>query len=100
TPEAPRCGLAVAIEEDLASVKLPGKVPQSALPRSRPRSAFRSDTAMADHEKELALDVLRKPRDRARAVLLRRLCAVGIPYARRVDSVQTQWRENLIERWV
>lgn len=107
TPLAPRCGLSIAIEQELAALKLPGPDSsadaRSATSRSsRSRSAYRgpSDAFPAEHEKELSLDVLRKPRDRARAVMLRRLCAAGIPYARRVDTVQTGWRENLLERWI
>lgn len=81
TARAPRCGLSVALDELLKSLGLPEREQQNAEPR------------------EFRLDVLRLPRDRARAVVLRQLCAAGIPYAKRVDSVEQGQRENLTERW-
>lgn len=86
TSTAPRCGLAVHIDKLFKELNLPG-----------PESLTTSKTAK--DPKEIKLDVLRKPRDRARAVVLRRLCAASIPYATRVDTVETELRENLIERW-
>ncbi|PID63477.1 MAG: VWA containing CoxE family protein [Gammaproteobacteria bacterium] len=86
SPEVPRCGLAVSIEEDLSRLKLPtGK---------GDRLPIGENTA-----RELRLDVLRKPRDRARAVVFRRLSRAGIPYAKRIDGGSIGHRENLVERW-
>ncbi|WP_182866449.1 DUF5682 family protein [Rhodopirellula sp. JC639] len=97
TPAAPRCGLAVSIDQLLQQLGLPGR--DSAV-KSKPRpTRGRSQTSRSDNEKELRLDVLRSPKDRARAVVLRRMVAAGIPYAERVDTVAQGNRENLTERW-
>jgi len=77
----PRCGLAVAIDGLLQTFSLPGLEQAKEPPR------------------ELRLDILRSPRDRAKALVLRRLCLLGIPYAQRVDTIASDQRENLIERW-
>ncbi|ELP35667.1 DUF5682 family protein [Rhodopirellula baltica] len=104
TPLAPRCGLAIEIDDQLAVLKLPGRESfgEESLPTS-PRSSNRfqrGSRSQRDSEtKEIKLDVLRSPRDRARAVVLRRFNAAGIPYAVRVDEVQQGHRENLVERW-
>lgn len=84
-PRTPRCGLAVAIEQALKQLGLPISTP-----------AISTTTATG---RELQLDVLRSARDRAKGVILRRLCLLGIPYAERVDTVTTGDRENLLERW-
>ncbi|TWT65310.1 DUF5682 family protein [Allorhodopirellula solitaria] len=99
TPTTPRCGLAVDIDRQLEALKLPGR--DSFASRSRPTRRASSGVPMhADEDaKEIKLDVLRQPRDRARAVVLRQFSAAGIPYAERVDEVQRGHRENLIERW-
>jgi Mg-chelatase subunit ChlD len=76
TDKAPRCGLSLAMDEVFRSLKLP-----------------------TTEVKEIRLDVLRDERDRARAVVLRQLCAANIPYARRVDTIEQGNRENLIEVW-
>lgn len=105
TPAAPRCGLAVDIDEQLAALKLPGRDsstdPDSLTrPTAAAKRSHRGSRRSADHDtKEIKLDVLRSSRDRARAVVLRRFNVAGIPYAVRVDEVQRGHRENLIERW-
>ena len=105
TPAAPRCGLAVDIDEQLTALKLPScdslTGPDSlSTPATSAKRANRGSRQHADDgTKEFKLDVLRSPRDRARAVVLRRFNAAGIPYAVRVDEVQHGHRENLIERW-
>lgn len=104
TPLAPRCGLAVDIDNQLTALKLPGRESFSQDPppnSTRPSNRFnRGSRSQRDSEtKEFKLDVLRSPRDRARAVMLRRFNAAGIPYAVRVDEVQQGHRENLVERW-
>jgi Mg-chelatase subunit ChlD len=76
TPKTPRCGLSLSLDDLFRLLKLP-------------------TTEM----KEVRLDVLRDSRDRARAVLLRQLCAANVPYARRVDTIEQGNRENLIEIW-
>ncbi|XZE56220.1 DUF5682 family protein [Planctomycetaceae bacterium SH139] len=81
SPRTPRCGLALAIDELLGSFALPTSAEAKGSPR------------------EIRLDILRSPRDRVKAVNLRRLCVVGIPYAERVDTIATGERENLTERW-
>ncbi len=77
----PRCGLAVSLETLLQSLHLP------------------TQGTLGDEPREVRLDVLRSPRERAKAVVLRRLCAASIPYATRVDSIEQGQRENLAERW-
>ncbi len=76
TDKAPRCGLSLAMDEVFRLLKLP-----------------------TTDIKEVRLDVLRDARDRARAVVLRQLCAANIPYAKRVDTIEQGNRENLVEVW-
>ncbi|MDF9811355.1 DUF5682 family protein [Streptomyces sp. SPB162] len=81
-PEAPRSGLAPAVEEEVARLGLPG-----------PGDA---GTAAA---RDLRLDPLRSDLDRRRELLLRRLTVCGIPYAAATavtgagggDAVTTRW---------
>jgi len=80
----PRCGLALSIEQLLNDLGLPGSGQVS---------------TKLDDLRELRLDVLRSVRDRAKAVVLRRLAILGVPYAERVDSLAIGERENLGERW-
>ncbi|MGV3486521.1 MAG: DUF5682 family protein, partial [Planctomycetaceae bacterium] len=77
----PRCGLATSLEGLLRSFNLP------------------TQHAPGDQPRELRLDVLRSPRERAKAVIFRQMNAAAIPYAVRVDSVEQGPRENLVERW-
>jgi len=81
SPAAPKCGLAVELEGLLEQLNLPGPEDQG------------------DEPREVRLDVLRNARDRARAVVLRRMNVAGIRYAERVDTVEQGSRENLTERW-
>lgn len=76
SPDTPRCGLSKSMDEQCTLLKLPTK-----------------------EIKEIRLDVLRDNRDRARAVVLRQLCAANIPYAKRLDTIEQGDRENLIEVW-
>ncbi|WP_146576895.1 DUF5682 family protein [Neorhodopirellula pilleata] len=101
TPAAPRCGLAVEIDRQLQELKLPGRdsFASTPAPPKRPSRYGVARRGFDDQAKEISLDVLRDRRDRARAVVLRRLNAAGIPYATRVDEVERGHRENLIERW-
>jgi hypothetical protein len=77
----PRCGLAMSLEELLKSLNLP------------------TQSSLGEEPREVRLDVLRSPRERAKAVVLRQLNAASIPYAVRIDSVEQGQRENLAERW-
>lgn len=97
TPSAPRCGLSVSIDQLLRQLGLPGRESAGKAKPQRQRGRFQS--TRSENEKELRLDVLRSPKDRARAVVLRRMVAAGIPYAQRVDTVTQGNRENLTERW-
>ncbi|QDV47713.1 VWA domain containing CoxE-like protein [Stieleria neptunia] len=97
TPNAPRCGLSVSIDQLLGQLGLPGRETAANAKPQRQRGRFQS--TRSENEKELRLDVLRSPKDRARAVVLRRMVAAGIPYAQRVDTVAQGNRENLTERW-
>ncbi|TWU16050.1 VWA domain containing CoxE-like protein [Allorhodopirellula heiligendammensis] len=99
TPAAPRCGLAVDIDRQLDALKLPGRDSFGGQSRSTRRAASGAPARVDEDAKEIQLDVLRRPRDRARAVVLRQLNAAGIPYAERIDEVERGHRENLIERW-
>jgi hypothetical protein len=99
TPAAPRGGLAIDIDRQLEALKLPGRDSFGERSPTRSSSRFSSRNHIDEDAKEIRLDVLRSPRDRARAVVLRRLGAAGIPFAQRVDEVEQGHRENLIERW-
>lgn len=81
----PRCGLALAIDETLQVLSLPNST-DGIVPSTK-------------EKKEIRLDVLRSPRDRAKAVVLRQLSILGIPYGDRFDSGSIGDRENLGERW-
>ncbi len=85
TSRTPRCGLALAIDELLSELSLPTS---SDIP-----------SPSKQEMREVRLDVLRGARDRAKAVVLRRLSVLGVPYAERVDTLATGQRENLAERW-
>ncbi|MCM2417574.1 DUF5682 family protein [Streptomyces sp. RKAG293] len=81
-PDAPRSGLAPAVEEEVARLGLPGP--------GDPGTAAARD---------LRLDPLRSDLDRRRELLLRRLTVCGIPYASATavtgaggsDAVTTRW---------
>ncbi len=80
-PGAPRCGLAPAVESELAALGLPGP-----------------DTAGAD-ARDMRLDPLRSDRDRRRELLLRRLAVCGVPYAQEKDVSGTGGADALTSRW-
>ncbi|MEU3462599.1 DUF5682 family protein [Streptomyces sp. NPDC006733] len=81
-PDAPRSGLAPAVEDEVDRLGLPG-------PADAGRAAAR----------DLRLDPLRSDLDRRRELLLRRLTVCGIPYAEATavtgaggsDAVTTRW---------
>ncbi|MEU1122195.1 DUF5682 family protein [Streptomyces sp. NPDC005899] len=81
-PAAPRGGLAPAVEAETVTLSLPG-----------PKDA---------HEKtprDLRLDPARSTLDRRRELLLRRLTACGIPYAREQGVTGAAGSEGLTTRW-
>nr|WP_177204516.1 MULTISPECIES: DUF5682 family protein [unclassified Streptomyces] len=80
-PGAPRCGLAPAVESELAALGLPGP-----------------DAAGAD-ARDVRLDPLRSDRDRRRELLLRRLAVCGVPYAQERDVSGTGGADALTSRW-
>ncbi|RFC76195.1 DUF5682 family protein [Streptomyces sp. AcE210] len=79
-PDAPRGGLAPAVEAELAALGLPGP-------------------ASGGQEKELRLDPLRSDPDRKREVLLRRLALCGIPYAQETSVGGAGGADALTTRW-
>ena len=81
TSAAPKSGLTVHVEELLRSLGLPGPDSEGEPPR------------------DVRLDVLRNPRDRARAVVLRMLSIAQVKYASREDTIEQGARENITERW-
>nr|WP_055585895.1 DUF5682 family protein [Peterkaempfera griseoplana] len=79
--DAPRSGLAPAVEAELAELGLPGPAQSTAAPEL------------------IRLDPLRSARDRRRELLLQRLSTCRIPYAERVVSVRAGGSEALGTRW-
>ncbi|MFJ6692898.1 DUF5682 family protein [Streptomyces sp. NPDC091294] len=102
-PGAPRCGLAPAVEAELAALGLPG--PGSADARTPgPGGAARGGrapgaTASGATARDLRLDPLRSGLDRARDLLLRRLTVCGVPYAEARDVAGAGGAETLTTRW-
>ncbi|SHI61815.1 vWA domain-containing protein [Streptomyces sp. 3214.6] len=80
-PDAPRSGLAPAVEDEVAGLRLPG--PESSLGPAR----------------ELRLDPLRSDLDRRRELLLRRLTVCGVPYGEAKEVVGAGGAETLTSRW-
>ncbi|MDX2676639.1 vWA domain-containing protein [Streptomyces soliscabiei] len=80
-PDAPRSGLAPAVEDEVAGLRLPG--PESSLGPAR----------------ELRLDPLRSDLDRRRELLLRRLTVCGVPYGEAKEVVGAGGAEALTSRW-
>ncbi|MDX3249026.1 DUF5682 family protein, partial [Streptomyces sp. ME18-1-4] len=80
-PDAPRSGLAPAVEDEVAGLRLPG--PESSLGAAR----------------ELRLDPLRSDLDRRRELLLRRLTVCGVPYGEAKEVVGAGGAEALTSRW-
>ncbi|WP_328498560.1 DUF5682 family protein [Streptomyces sp. NBC_00414] len=81
-PGAPRSGLAPAVEDELAALRLPGP-----------------DSRGTDATRELRLDPLRSDLDRRRELLLQRLTVCGVPYGERKESVGAGGTEALTSRW-
>ncbi|WP_327312943.1 DUF5682 family protein [Streptomyces sp. NBC_01235] len=80
-PDAPRSGLAPAVEDEVAGLGLPG--PESASGPAR----------------DLRLDPLRSDLDRRRELLLRRLTVCGVPYGEAREVVGAGGAEALTSRW-
>ncbi|MGW3243479.1 DUF5682 family protein [Streptomyces sp. NPDC001070] len=79
-PDAPRSGLAPAVEAELAGLGLPGPGAPAAT-------------------RDLRLDPLRSDLDRRRELLLRRLAVCGVPYAEPKDVTGAGGTEGLTTRW-
>ncbi|GGW98795.1 hypothetical protein GCM10010297_20800 [Streptomyces malachitofuscus] len=79
-PQAPRSGLAPAVEAEAARLGLPG--PDTAGPA-----------------RDLRLDPLRSDLDRRRELLLRRLTVCGVPYGEAKEVVGAGGAEALTTRW-
>ncbi|MFG2574036.1 DUF5682 family protein [Streptomyces sp. NPDC048481] len=79
-PDAPRSGLAPAVEAEVAALGLPGPDGPSA-------------------GRELRLDPLRSDLDRRRELLLRRLTVCGVPYGEPKEVVGAGGAEALTSRW-
>ncbi|MER6785167.1 DUF5682 family protein [Streptomyces sp. NPDC000658] len=80
-PDAPRSGLAPAVEVEVAALGLPG--PESSSGAGR----------------ELRLDPLRSDLDRRRELLLRRLTVCGVPYGEAKEVVGAGGAQALTSRW-
>ncbi|MGQ4401539.1 DUF5682 family protein [Streptomyces hayashii] len=80
-PDAPRSGLAPAVEAEVAALGLPG--PESSSGAAR----------------DLRLDPLRSDLDRRRELLLRRLTVCGVPYGEPKDVVGAGGAQALTSRW-
>ncbi|WP_443042256.1 vWA domain-containing protein [Streptomyces sp. B21-105] len=80
-PDAPRCGLAPAVEGETAALGLPG--PQDSAGAAR----------------DLRLDPLRSDLDRRRELLLRRLTVCGVPYGEAKEVVGAGSAQALTSRW-
>ncbi|MFG2240816.1 DUF5682 family protein [Streptomyces sp. NPDC048734] len=81
-PDAPRCGLAPAVEGEVAELGLPG--PADGVPGAA---------------RDLRLDPLRSDLDRRRELLLRRLAVCGVPYGEAKEVVGAGGAEALTSRW-
>ncbi|GGV82744.1 hypothetical protein GCM10010294_58190 [Streptomyces griseoloalbus] len=81
-PQAPRSGLAPAVEAEAARLGLPG--PEAGGPGPA---------------RDLRLDPLRSDLDRSRELLLRRLSVCGVPYGEAKEVVGAGGAEALTSRW-
>jgi Mg-chelatase subunit ChlD len=81
-PDAPRSGLAPAVEAEVAALGLPG--PEAAGPGAA---------------RDLRLDPLRSDLDRRRQLLLQRLTVCGVPYGEAKEVVAAGGAEALTSRW-
>ncbi|MGW0191447.1 vWA domain-containing protein [Streptomyces sp. NPDC003362] len=81
-PQAPRSGLAPAVEDEVARLGLPGP-----------------DGGGPGASRDLRLDPLRSDLDRRRELLLRRLTVCGVPYGEAKEVVGAGGAEALTSRW-
>jgi Mg-chelatase subunit ChlD len=81
-PDAPRSGLAPAVEAEVAELGLPG--PEATGPGGA---------------RDLRLDPLRSDLDRRRQLLLQRLTVCGVPYGEAKEVVAAGGAEALTSRW-
>lgn len=81
-PQAPRSGLAPAVEAEVARLGLPGPGTDGPGP-----------------SRDLRLDPLRSDLDRRRELLLRRLTVCGVPYGEAKEVVGAGGAEALTSRW-
>ncbi|USQ86776.1 DUF5682 family protein [Streptomyces phaeoluteigriseus] len=81
-PDVPRCGLAPAVEAEVAELGLPG--PGDGVPGA---------------VRDLRLDPLRSDLDRRRELLLRRLAVCGVPYGEAKEVAGAGGAEAVTSRW-
>ncbi|MGW0461419.1 vWA domain-containing protein [Streptomyces tendae] len=104
-PGAPRCGLAPAVEAELAALGLPGPRPVGAPAPGKGGGARGGSaggttaSAATATSRDLRLDPLRSDLDRGRDLLLRRLTVCGVPYAEARGVVGVGGAETLTTRW-
>ncbi|MEU0450290.1 vWA domain-containing protein [Streptomyces tendae] len=104
-PGAPRCGLAPAVEAELAALGLPGPRPAGAPAPGKGGGARGGSatgttaSAATATSRDLRLDPLRSDLDRGRDLLLRRLTVCGVPYAEARGVVGAGGAETLTTRW-
>ncbi|MFD5238957.1 vWA domain-containing protein [Streptomyces tendae] len=104
-PGAPRCGLAPAVEAELAALGLPGPRPVGAPAPGKGGGARGGSatgttaSAATATSRDLRLDPLRSDLDRGRDLLLRRLTVCGVPYAEARGVVGAGGAETLTTRW-
>ncbi|WP_162832984.1 DUF5682 family protein [Streptomyces sp. CB09001] len=101
-PDAPRSGLAPAVEAELTALGLPGPGSAGGGPTGRGDTARGGGTSggtAPTAARDLRLDPLRSDLDRARDLLLRRLTVCGVPYAEARDAVGAGSAETLTTRW-
>ncbi|MFF4472543.1 DUF5682 family protein [Streptomyces sp. NPDC001599] len=101
-PDAPRSGLAPAVEAELTALGLPGPGSADGGPAGTggtARGSGASGGIASTTARELRLDPLRSELDRARDLLLRRLTVCGVPYAEARGVVGAGGAETLTTRW-
>ncbi|MEU8807126.1 DUF5682 family protein [Streptomyces violaceoruber] len=101
-PDAPRSGLAPAVEAELAALGLPGPASDGGGPVGAGGTARGSGApggTASTTARDLRLDPLRSELDRARDLLLRRLTVCGVPYAEARGAVGAGGAETLTTRW-
>ncbi|MFD5647963.1 DUF5682 family protein [Streptomyces sp. NPDC127039] len=101
-PDAPRSGLAPAVEAELTALGLPGPGPDGGGPAGTggtARGGGAPGGTAPTTARDLRLDPLRSELDRARDLLLRRLTVCGVPYAEARSTVGAGGAEALTTRW-